>query len=116
MTATATGRKPSVGTPIDRVDGRLKVTGQAKYTADTPVEHVAYAVIVSSTIACGKIVTIDTSAAGKIQGVLKIFTHENSPRFTQPEADFMKALVPAQTFMPLQGPEIVHYVQPLAYG
>ncbi len=45
---------------------------------------------------------------------MKIFTHENSPHFTQPEADFMKALVPAQTFMPMQGPEIVHYGQQIA--
>jgi xanthine dehydrogenase YagR molybdenum-binding subunit len=114
MTATITGKKPFVGAPVDRVDGSLKVTGQAQFTADTPVEHVAYAVIVTSTIARGKIVSIDMSAAGKIQGVLKIFTHENSPRFTQPEADFMKALVPAQTFMPLQGPDVVHYGQQIA--
>jgi len=114
MTATLTGRKPLIGTPIDRVDGRLKVTGQAQYTADMPVEHVAYAAIVTSTIAHGTIRSIDTSAAAEIHGVLKIFTHENSPRFTQPEADFMKALVPAQTFMPLQGPDVVHYGQQIA--
>lgn len=114
MTTTVTGRPLVVGTPIDRVDGRLKVTGQAQYTADTPVEHVAYAVMVTSTIAHGKITAIDTAAAGDIPGILKIFTHENSPRFTQPEADFMKALVPAQSFMPLQGPDIVHYGQQIA--
>jgi xanthine dehydrogenase YagR molybdenum-binding subunit len=114
MTATVTGHTPVVGTPIDRVDGRLKVSGQAQYAADTPVEHVAYAVMVTSTIAHGKIVSFDTAAAGEIHGVLKIFTHENSPRFTQPEADFMKAIVPAQTFMPMQGPQIVHYGQQIA--
>jgi len=114
MTAAVTERTPVVGTPIDRVDGRLKVTGQAQYTADTPVEHVAYAVMVTSTIARGKIVSIDTTAAGEVHGVLKIFTHENSPRFTQPESDFMKAIVPAQTLMPMQNPEIVHYGQQVA--
>ncbi len=71
MTATVSGRKPVVGTPIDRVDGRLKVTGQAQYTADTPVEHVAYAVMVTSTIARGKIVSIDTAAAREIQRYLE---------------------------------------------
>ena len=92
----------------------FEVTGQAQYTADMPLEHVAYAVMVTSTIAHGKITSIDTSATGEIQGILKIFTHENSPRFTQPEADFMKALVPAQTFMPMQGPDVVHYGQQVA--
>ncbi len=114
MTATTTTKPLIVGTPIDRVDGRLKVTGQAQYTADMPLEHVAYAVMVTSTIAHGKITSIDTSATGEIHGILKIFTHENSPRFTQPEADFMKALVPAQTFMPMQGPDVVHYGQQVA--
>ncbi|MGH7715050.1 MAG: xanthine dehydrogenase family protein molybdopterin-binding subunit, partial [Vulcanimicrobiaceae bacterium] len=108
MTTTVTGRTPCVGTPIDRVDGRLKVTGQAQYTADTHVEHVAHAIMVTSTIAHGKITSIDTSHAREIAGVLKIFTHENSPHFTQPQPDFMKALVPAQTFMPLQGSDIIH--------
>jgi len=111
---TIVSDKPFVGTPVDRVDGRLKVTGQAQYTADTPVEHVAYAVMVTSTIARGKIGSIDSSEAREVAGVLQIFTHENSPRFTQPEADFMNALVPAQSFMPLQSDEIIHYGQQIA--
>ena len=114
MTATATGHKPVIGTPIDRVDGHLKVTGQAQYTADTPIAQVAYAVLVASTIARGKIVSIDTKDAQAIPGILKIYTHENMPRLTQPPPDFMKGVVPAQTDMPLQGPEIVHYGQQLA--
>lgn len=113
MTATAT-RTPLVGTPVDRVDGRLKVTGQAQYTADTPVEHVAYAVMVTSTIARGKVVAIDSTATREIPGVLRIFTHENSPRFKQPENDFMQGIVPAQSFMPLQNGEILHYGQQVA--
>jgi hypothetical protein len=37
-----------VGQPIPRVDGRLKVTGGARYTADIPVDGVAYGVFVYS--------------------------------------------------------------------
>jgi len=113
MTATVT-RESIVGTPVDRVDGGLKVTGQAQYAADTPVEHAAFAVLVSSTIARGRILAIETEAAVAIPGVLKIFTHENAPRFKQPDPDWMNALVPSQTFMPLQSPEIIHYGQQVA--
>jgi len=43
----------AVGQPISRVDGRLKVTGAAQYTADIPVKGAAHAAIVHSTIANG---------------------------------------------------------------
>jgi xanthine dehydrogenase YagR molybdenum-binding subunit len=114
MTTTLTRPQTIAGTPVDRVDGRLKVTGQAQYTADTPVEHLAHAVLVTSTIARGKIVGIDTTKAMQITGVLRIFTHENAPRFSQPAVDFMQGLVPQQNLMPLQDARIVHYGQQVA--
>src|SRR5207302_1760536 len=45
---------------IDRVDGRLKITGAARYAADFPLENMAYAVAVQSTIAKGRVRRIDT--------------------------------------------------------
>src|ERR1700682_4399214 len=48
----------AVGRPISRVDGRLKVTGGARYTADIPLAAVAHAAIVYSTIASGRLVLI----------------------------------------------------------
>ena len=50
----------SVGEPLDRVDGRLKVTGGARYAAEYPVPNVAHAAIVTSTIAVGRIAAVDT--------------------------------------------------------
>ena len=47
-------RAASVGAPMDRVDGRLKVTGGARYSAEMPVENVAYGYIVQSTIEIGR--------------------------------------------------------------
>jgi xanthine dehydrogenase YagR molybdenum-binding subunit len=114
MTTTITRTATLVGTALDRVDGRLKVTGQAQYAADMPVDHAAYAVVVSSTIARGRILSIETTAARAVPGVLRIFTHENATRFTQPAIDWMSGIVPAQTFIPLQGPEIIHYGQQVA--
>ena len=53
----------AVGQPISRIDGRLKVTGSARYTADIPLETSVHAAIVYSTIANGRTVSIDTAAA-----------------------------------------------------
>jgi xanthine dehydrogenase YagR molybdenum-binding subunit len=40
----------AIGQPISRIDGRLKVTGAARYTADIPIADVVYGVIVQSMI------------------------------------------------------------------
>ena len=69
-----------VGQPVDRVDGRLKVTGMARYPAEFPMDRLVHAVVVQSTIACGRIKNIDTSAAEAAPGVLAVLTHHNAPR------------------------------------
>ncbi|WTX10571.1 hypothetical protein OIE52_05585 [Streptomyces canus] len=52
----------AVGAPLSRVDGRLEVTGRARYAADHDVDGVVHAVLVESTIARGHITGIDTRA------------------------------------------------------
>lgn len=70
----------AIGKPLDRVDGRLKVTGQARYAAEFPLKNMAHAVLVQSAIARGRIQSIDTSAAQKSPGVLAVITHLNAPK------------------------------------
>lgn len=73
--------RPLVGTGIDRVDGRKKVTGGATYAAEVQVAHVAHAVIVGATIGRGRITAIATRAAEAAPGVVAVVTHHNAPRF-----------------------------------
>ena len=54
----------AIGKPLDRVDGRLKVTGAARYAAEAQVPDVLYGVLVTSTIARGPSVA-NTSTARK---------------------------------------------------
>jgi xanthine dehydrogenase YagR molybdenum-binding subunit len=68
-----------IGESVRRLDGRLKVTGAATYSAEWPIDHLAYAVIVQSTIAHGSIETIDTAAAAAEPGVLAVMTADNAP-------------------------------------
>ena len=52
-----------MGSDVVRVDGLLKVTGQATYGADQPAPGAAHAVVVTSSIARGTIQSIDETAA-----------------------------------------------------
>lgn len=74
-----------VGTAINRIDGRLKVTGKAKYASEFPVKDVAFAYGLNSTVASGKIVTIDTAEAEKQPGVLNIITYKNAEKLNTPD-------------------------------
>ena len=67
-----------IGKEMPRVDGVAKVTGRATYAAEFQVPNLAYGYIVTSTITRGRIASIDTRAAARAPGVIKVVTHENS--------------------------------------
>jgi xanthine dehydrogenase YagR molybdenum-binding subunit len=73
-----------VGQPVNRVDGALKVTGAARFTAEFVLERTAYAALVCSTIARGRVTNIDVAAAKAAAGVLEVMTHQNAPRMKAP--------------------------------
>ena len=62
------------GRPVTRVDGRAKVTGQARYAADHPIEGLVHGVLVCSTVARGRVTGIDTAEAQREAGVQRIIT------------------------------------------
>ncbi|MGH9945213.1 MAG: molybdopterin cofactor-binding domain-containing protein, partial [Pyrinomonadaceae bacterium] len=68
-----------VGRPVDRVDGRRKVTGAATYAAEFKVENLAHGVLVQSAIARGRIRELDTGEAEREPGVLAVITHGSGP-------------------------------------
>lgn len=74
-----------IGKPVSRVDGRLKVTGGARYAAEFKQQGMTHGVLVMSTIANGRIKSIDTKAAERAPGVLGVVTHLNAPRLNFPE-------------------------------
>jgi xanthine dehydrogenase YagR molybdenum-binding subunit len=75
-----------IGKPIDRKDGRLKVTGGATYAAEFAMPGLVHAVLVQSTIAAGEIDSIDLSDAAGMRGVLKIVTPANALKLQKPTA------------------------------
>ena len=112
-----TSPKPGVvGKPLNRVDGRDKVMGRARYSAEYPLPGLTYGVLKTSDIAKGRIQSIDTSAAQKEPGVLAIYTHLNLPKLakTPNDPDGKKAIGAPMGFLPMTS-DMIHYAgQPVA--
>ena len=68
-----------IGDPLSRIDGRAKVTGQARYAAEYPVDGLLHGWVVSGAIAKGRITTIRDEAARAVPGVVEVITHKNRP-------------------------------------
>ena len=107
---------PYIGTPTSRIDGIAKVTGAAKYAAEFNVPGgVLYGSIVPSTIAKGRIISLDTSAAMDVEGVMTVLTHENRPRMAGRDQDYKDDVAPdGSPFRPLYDDKIRFNRQPIA--
>jgi xanthine dehydrogenase YagR molybdenum-binding subunit len=96
-----------VGKPLDRVDGRLKVTGGARYAYETQQDNVLYGFVVEASIGKGTIRSIGTRAAEKAPGVVLVLTHRNAP--AQGTGNHREA------HPVLTGPQVTRYGQPVAF-
>src|SRR5438874_12454437 len=66
-----------VGRSLPRLEARDKVTGRAEYTHTMRLPGMLHAKIFRSTVAHGRIKSIDTSAAKRVPGVHRIITAED---------------------------------------
>jgi xanthine dehydrogenase YagR molybdenum-binding subunit len=79
---------PVIGEALDRRDGRLKITGGARYAAESAAfSNLAEAVLVQSTIGNGRIRMIDAADAERAPGVIAVMTHLNAPRLNSDGGD-----------------------------
>lgn len=66
-----------IGRDTVRIDGRAKVTGTARYPSDEGVPNPAWAFLVTSAIARGRIAAIDEAGTRAVPGVVEVLTHAN---------------------------------------
>jgi xanthine dehydrogenase YagR molybdenum-binding subunit len=101
----------AVGAPVRRVDGRQKVTGQARYSAEIALPGLTHLAVIGATIPSGRVAAIDADAALAADGVLAVLTHENLPKIVG-EPHLLPSLLgqaaPGQSFFPMQD-DVVHY-------
>ena len=110
QTATVEAPAPleNQGQPVPRYDARDKVTGQARYGSDFAVPHPAFAYLVTSAIAVGRIKGFDLAAARRVPGVLDIMTHQNSADAVKEMPFFAKGGYVGSTQRPLHSADIAH--------
>src|SRR5438552_7111697 len=113
MNVAAPEPKQNMGQPAPRTDGRLKVTGAARYAADFPVGNPAYAFLVTSPIAKGTIRGFELGEARAVPGVLEILTYENAGKLKPAEFTGSGGTA-TTTIQPLASPRIWHDGQIIA--
>src|SRR6266404_2165032 len=97
-----------VGQPLDRVDGRLKVTGGARYAYEMQQgQNTLYGFVVEASIGKGTIRSIDTRAAENAPGVVLVLTYRNAP--DQGTGNHREA------HPVLTGTEVTRYGEPVAF-
>ncbi len=100
---------PTIGEPHDRVDGRQKVTGEARYAAEYNLPNLAYAVLVTSTIPAGSIAAIDAAAAKSAPGVISVISHLNATKLSDTGGQQQNSNAAEHYHMPFSD-DSVHYL------
>jgi xanthine dehydrogenase YagR molybdenum-binding subunit len=104
-----------IGTPTSRIDGRAKVTGEAKYAAEFNAPGLVHGSVVTSSIAKGRIVRIDASDALRVAGVIDVLSHENRPPMASTDSAYKDEAAPkGSPFRPLYDDRIMFSGQPIA--
>ncbi len=70
----------AVGAPVERIEGRLKVTGEAQYAHEHSAEDLLYGWIVQSEVGRGRVRGLDAGAALEQTGAVHVLWHQNAPR------------------------------------
>src|SRR5277367_4177446 len=102
------GAQGVVGKPLDRVDGRLKVTGGARYAYEVEQgPKTAYGFVVEASIGKGQIISIDTGPAERAPGVTLVLTYRNAPKQGTGNHHVAHPV--------LTSPEVLYYGLPVAF-
>ncbi|MBT0769600.1 xanthine dehydrogenase family protein molybdopterin-binding subunit [Kineosporia sp. J2-2] len=80
MSAPVFRRPAAAGPPQPREESVEKVTGAARYAYEYPQQEAAYAWIVTSPIAKGRVLTVDADHVLRSDDVIAVLRHDNAPR------------------------------------
>ncbi len=113
MSTAAPEPKANMGQPVPRYDAVAKVTGRARYAADVPLANPAFAYLVTSAIAKGRVESFDLADAKKVRGVIDIITHENAEKLKDAKL-FSNGGYTSTTVQPLKSADVAHDGQIIA--
>ena len=104
-----------IGKPASRVEGRAKVTGAAKYAGEFNVPNLAHGVVVTASIAKGRIQRINAEEALAVAGVLDVLTHANRGKVASSDDKYKDEVAPdGSPFRPFYDDQVRFNGQPIA--
>ena len=104
-----------IGKPASRVEGRAKVTGAAKYAGEFNVPNLAHGVVVTASIAKGRIQRINAEEALAVEGVLDVLTHANRGKLASSDDRYKDEVAPdGSPFRPFYDDQVRFNGQPIA--
>ena len=98
-----------VGAQVARLDGPLKVRGEARFAAEYPMKDMVYAALRYSTIARGRITSLDTRAAEAAPGVVLVMTYRNAPRMQPPPLFLTAPKAAGGSSLPVMQDDSIHW-------
>ena len=96
-----------LGAARSRGDGKVKVTGEARYAVEHQPENPLYGVVIQSTVASGRISRMSVEKAQQATGVLAVYTHLNPLKINKPTA-IADGGAAQSTYTPIQDDKIIH--------
>ncbi len=98
-----------IGAPVSRLDGPLKVRGEARFAAEYPMDGMVFAALRYSTVARGQITTLDTGDAEAAPGVVLVMTHRNAPRMAPPPLFLTAPKAAGGSDLPVMQDDSIHW-------
>jgi xanthine dehydrogenase YagR molybdenum-binding subunit len=104
-----TTKRGLIGAQVSRLDGPLKVRGEARFAAEYVMEGMVYAALRYSTVARGHITTLDTDAAEAAAGVVLVMTYRNAPRMQPPPLFLSAPRAAGGSSLPVMQDDSIHW-------
>ncbi len=105
----------TLGQPVSRIDGPMKVQGKTRFAAEFPYDNINYAALAFSTIARGRITDLDVKAAEAAPGVILVMTYKNAPRMKAPSLMMSSPTAAGSSDLPVMQNDEIHWNgQPIA--
>ncbi|MES5098485.1 xanthine dehydrogenase family protein molybdopterin-binding subunit [Agrobacterium sp. BA1120] len=105
----------TLGQPVSRIDGPMKVQGKTRFAAEFPYDNISYAALAFSTIARGRITDLDVKAAEAALGVILVMTYQNAPRMKAPSLMMSSPTAAGSSDLPVMQNDEIHWNgQPIA--
>ncbi|MFZ0041472.1 MAG: xanthine dehydrogenase family protein molybdopterin-binding subunit [Solirubrobacteraceae bacterium] len=98
-----------IGAQVSRLDGALKVRGDARFAAEYVMEGMVYAALRYSTIARGRITMLDTTAAEAAAGVVLVMTYRNAPSMQPPPLFLTAPKAAGGSDLPVMQDDSIHW-------